>query len=379
MYVANSNKGNIGINNNDPYIARVSGNGMRWYSGAVVPCTESGGDANAAMDLGSNTVRFKDLYLSGTTFGEKMALGGAPTANDAVLTLLAAEPAIMFHDTTGGSADAGILTNSGNILFKNGANGNNVSDLTERMRINNNGMIGINTSGANNYSMGIHMHGSGNGSSLHLTDSSTGSLGGDGVEFLCYQGIGYLWNRENNAWIIGTNEQEKVKIHNTGLTDWYSSTTALRVRTGGTGTNTQALSAFQGATSTSNGTQSFVVYANGNVQNSNNSYGSISDQNLKENIVDATDKLSDIKQVKVRNFNFIGDSTKQIGVVAQELETIFPALVDTIKDSDADGNQLETETKSVKYSVFVPILIKPIQEQQTIIEALTARITALEA
>ena len=65
-------------------------------------------------------------------------------------------------------------------------------------------------------------------------------------------------------------------------------------------------------------------------------------------------------------------------MVAQELETIFPALVDTIKDSDADGNQLETETKSVKYSVFVPILIKSIQEQQTVIEALTARITALE-
>jgi hypothetical protein len=37
-----------------------------------------------------------------------------------------------------------------------------------------------------------------------------------------------------------------------------------------------------------------------------------------------------------------------------------------------------TKTKSVKYSVFVPILIKAMQEQQAIIEALEARIEALE-
>jgi hypothetical protein len=39
---------------------------------------------------------------------------------------------------------------------------------------------------------------------------------------------------------------------------------------------------------------------------------------------------------------------------------------------------LGTTTKSVKYSVFVPLLIKAIQEQQAVITALTTRITALE-
>ena len=42
------------------------------------------------------------------------------------------------------------------------------------------------------------------------------------------------------------------------------------------------------------------------------------------------------------------------------------------------GNQPST-TKSVKYSVFTPMLTKAIQEQQTLIEALTSRLTALEA
>ena len=57
------------------------------------------------------------------------------------------------------------------------------------------------------------------------------------------------------------------------------------------------------------------VLGNGNVQNTNNSYGAISDKSLKENIVDATPKLANLLRVKIRNFNLIGDSTKQIGCI----------------------------------------------------------------
>jgi hypothetical protein len=118
------------------------------------------------------------------------------------------------------------------------------------------------------------------------------------------------------------------------------------------------------------------IYGNGNIQNTNNSYGAISDVKLKENIVDATPKLADLMQVKVRNYNLIGSTTKQIGVVAQELETIFPAMVDESPDRDTENNVLETTSKSVKYSVFVPMLIKALQEQQAIIETLKARLDA---
>ena len=124
------------------------------------------------------------------------------------------------------------------------------------------------------------------------------------------------------------------------------------------------------------GQNRFKVLSNGNVQNTNNSYGAISDVKLKENIVDASPKLVDLMQVKVRNYNLIGETTKQIGVVAQELETVFPAMVDESLDRDAEGNDLGTTTKSVKYSVFVPMLIKAMQEQQAIIESLKARLDA---
>jgi hypothetical protein len=122
----------------------------------------------------------------------------------------------------------------------------------------------------------------------------------------------------------------------------------------------------------------FQVLGNGNAQNVNNSYGAISDVKLKENIIDATPKLDKLNQVRIVNYNLIGEEQKQIGVVAQELEQVFPSMVDEMPDRDKEGNYLGTTTKSVKYSVFVPILIKAIQEQQAIITDLKSRIEVLE-
>jgi hypothetical protein len=129
----------------------------------------------------------------------------------------------------------------------------------------------------------------------------------------------------------------------------------------------------------SSATNTFQILDSGNVRNTNNSYGAISDAKIKENVVDATPKLDKLNQVRVVNFNLIGDEQKQIGVIAQELEQIFPSMVEESPDRDVDGNDLGTVTKSVKYSVFVPMLIKAIQEQQALIENLTTRLAALEA
>jgi hypothetical protein len=123
----------------------------------------------------------------------------------------------------------------------------------------------------------------------------------------------------------------------------------------------------------------FVVADSGNVTNTNNSYGAISDVKLKENIVDATPKLEDLCKVKVRRYNLKSDPEhKQIGVVAQELEEVFAGLVETIADKDAENNDLGTTTKQVKYSVFVPMLIKAIQELNAKVEAQAVRIAELE-
>jgi hypothetical protein len=123
----------------------------------------------------------------------------------------------------------------------------------------------------------------------------------------------------------------------------------------------------------------FLVLGNGNVQNTNNSYGALSDVKLKENIVDATPKLEDLCKVKVRQYNLKSDPThKQIGVVAQELEEVFAGLVEETQDRDVDGKYLGTTTKQVKYSVFVPMLIKALQELNAKVDAQAVRIAELE-
>jgi Protein involved in vacuole import and degradation len=111
----------------------------------------------------------------------------------------------------------------------------------------------------------------------------------------------------------------------------------------------------------------FIVWSNGSVINRTGSYGTISDVKFKENIVDATPKLGDIAKLKVRNFNLKGESTKQIGFIAQEFEEVFPNMVDVSTERGTDGETY----KSIKTSVLVPMLVKAIQE-------LSAKVTALE-
>jgi hypothetical protein len=120
------------------------------------------------------------------------------------------------------------------------------------------------------------------------------------------------------------------------------------------------------------------VTSAGSCFNSTGTYGTFSDIKLKENIVDTTPKLEKLLQVRVVNYNRIGESNKELGVIAQELENIFPNMVEESTDLE-DGQVTSTTTKAVKYSVFVPMLIKAIQEQQAIITDLKARIETLEA
>ena len=122
----------------------------------------------------------------------------------------------------------------------------------------------------------------------------------------------------------------------------------------------------------------FKVLDSGNAQNTNNSYGAISDIKLKENVIDATPKLEKLNQVRVVNYNLIGSEQKQIGVIAQELEQIFPGMVEETADKDMEGNDLGTTTKAVKYSIFVPMLIKAIQEQQALIVSMRDELDALK-
>lgn len=121
------------------------------------------------------------------------------------------------------------------------------------------------------------------------------------------------------------------------------------------------------------------IMGDGDILNTNDSYGAISDETLKQDIVDAASQWADIKALKVRKFRFKDNptGTLQIGVIAQELEA--SGMNGLVKQIDLNQDEDSEETiKAVKYSVLHMKAVKALQEAMERIEALETKVAALE-
>jgi len=99
--------------------------------------------------------------------------------------------------------------------------------------------------------------------------------------------------------------------------------------------------------------------------------GKVSDINLKEDIATLDNALSKLLSLRGVSFHWqdkeIGKN-REIGVIAQEVEQVFPELVNT-----TEGN-----SKLVQYENFIPVLIEAIKEQQKTISQLQQEIEAIK-
>jgi hypothetical protein len=174
----------------------------------------------------------------------------------------------------------------------------------------------------------------------------------------------------------------RLQIKNTGNHNIFAANDALYIETA-TGAGTSNFLVWGGHSASGFGsvsTNCLRIYTNGNIQNTNNSYGQISDIKLKENIVDANSQWSDLKAVRVRNFNFKeGQTHRQIGVIAQELEEVSPGLVYETSDRDEKGNETGEVTKGVNYSVLYMKAVKALQEAMERIEQLESEMAEVKA
>ena len=97
-----------------------------------------------------------------------------------------------------------------------------------------------------------------------------------------------------------------------------------------------------------------------------------SDARLKTNIVPIGASLEKLMQLNGYSFNWISqnkDQRQQIGLLAQEVQKLFPQLATEIK-GDNDENIL-----GINYIGLIPVLIESIKEQQKQIDALSAHDT----
>jgi hypothetical protein len=342
--------------------------------------------------------------INGTTIGATTASTGAfSTLSATGVTTVQAGTVSAPAITTTGDTNTGIFFPAADtIAFTEGG--------AEAMRIDSSGNVGI---GITTMVGKLNVNATGNNSRIAIGDTAASTYS----TLLMYGGSGKynfqlgVQNNVNNAFEItpstavdGTTFSTPAMVINSsgnllvGTTTAAGKITVDQTTTGERGVtsltpaaySSAAFRSISGATASTNWYHFFgssssdtvsniIIYGNGNIENANNSYGAISDIKLKENIVDATPKLNKLMQVKVRNYNLKSNPNhKQLGVIAQELETVFPNLIEETQDRGVGDELLETTTKSVKYSVFVPMLIKAMQELKATVDAQTARIAALE-
>jgi hypothetical protein len=313
-------------------------------------------------------------------------------------------------------------TNQGNLLIQSQQGGLNLGSANGILFSNATGNMGWRT-GASSGDANMLLDASGNlgvgttspSVKLHVSDATNPSIrvtdttNPTSVDIQAVDGIGYVGTPTNHPLALFTNGSERARITSGGYfkasddgvyagsaNTWHefnqsANSIGLAV-VADNASLTSSVVEISAARNTTNNSYYFLdcavsgvayrfrVADSGNVTNTNGSYGTISDQKMKTDIVDAGSQWSDIKALRFRKFKMKDDPSGlvQLGVVAQEVEITSPGLVDEHQDRDAEGNDLGTTTKSVKTSVLLMKAAVALQEAMARIETLEAEVAALK-
>ncbi|MGD0710406.1 MAG: tail fiber domain-containing protein [Bacteroidales bacterium] len=139
-----------------------------------------------------------------------------------------------------------------------------------------------------------------------------------------------------------------------------------------------------GSASTTGGT-AYGVYCSGNGAYTG-TWTLASDAKFKKDVVGYTGALDNILQLrpvsytmKTNEYPFMGfASGTQIGFIAQEMEKVFPTLVENSSHPGAKKEDPAVMYKGINYIGLIPVLVKAIQEQQAEIETLKAQVKSLQ-
>jgi hypothetical protein len=115
------------------------------------------------------------------------------------------------------------------------------------------------------------------------------------------------------------------------------------------------------------------IWSDGDLANHDGTYGTISDARYKTILNDARNYSDDWEKLRFVNYEMkTSPGKKMFGLVAQEVEEVFPSCVATATIDPRDDLEGLTEQKFIKSSILHTIQGKVIQE-------LLARVKSLEA
>ena len=96
-----------------------------------------------------------------------------------------------------------------------------------------------------------------------------------------------------------------------------------------------------------------------------NAFQQVSDARLKNNIIDSKYGLAEVLQLRSVEYDKQSDGKHDVGLIAQEVESIIPEFVFT---SETDG------MKSINYAQMVSVLVKAVQELSAEVNVLKAKL-----
>jgi len=226
------------------------------------------------------------------------------------------------------------------------------------------------------------------------TTSNFGAIGLDNTsgDLVAASGAGAGIRFYTNSDLATTNERARITSGGdllVGTTNaGGASGPGVKVLPAANGTDGPQLAIVTAATS--NSTASLAIYSagaaayrfyvtdGGTIYATNTTISAISDQRFKENIQDLDVGLDKIMALKPRKFDWKSGKGKDIkgdrGFIAQELEQVFPDLVDEWADPAPEG---EEPYKSVRQDL-IPVLVKAIQELKADLDATKAELAALK-
>jgi hypothetical protein len=269
---------------------------------------------------------------------------------------------------------------------------NDTTTLTERLRIDQAGLVGIGTTPA----YPLHVVGSTDNIQLAGTDntnsgwriatpssnvSAFGALDGHSTAFGTFDGSNVFSEKArldaSGRLLVGTT----TAFSGSGITPKVTISNTAGIGLIAIG-NVDSGIVTQPAANTNYYPGFFLNSSSSGIGNifctsSSTAYNTSSDYRLKENVVAVTDGISRLLQLKPSRFNFIVDPDHTVdGFIAHEVQAVVPEAIHGTKDEvDDDGNPVY---QGIDQSKLVPLLTAALQEAIAKIESLEARLTALE-
>ena len=368
---------------------------------------------------------------------DAVGIGTSSPLTDAELTISAADtPALAFQRSGSGKFETAIAISSGHFFFKAGADSSTVAGLNDLMKIESTGNVGIGTTSP---AVKFHVDAGStvntvggifdNDSNTAYSSAPEGSLN-NVLQLMSTtttgqndQSVGISFNLTLSGQTGSIQEIGAVRTGNGEGKLVFRTRNASHGRTERVAINDDGSVLFRGSVANTQNTEyeflasstSPYLRLNHTANNANHTfiqfranasqvgeikddgdgtitYSTTSDYRLKENVVDLSDAITRIKNLKPRRFNFkVAPSYTKDGFLAHELQEVVPEAVQGTKD------ELVTETSKANFptlsdkevgdpvyqtadvSRVVPLLAAGLKEAIAKIETLESEVAALKA